>query len=87
MVPRLGSIEEAGFEKFTFFFFADEGVRPSRELPASLMGCEKSKYRCLEVDADVIGVLPREVAQAVMVPTTLESSELGRECGQGAASG
>ena len=28
-VPRLGSIEEAGFENLTFFFF-DEGVTHSR---------------------------------------------------------
>ena len=29
-VPRLGSIEEAGFENFTFFFFDEEGVTHSR---------------------------------------------------------
>ena len=33
------------------------------------------------------GVLPREVAQAVEVPATLEATELGRGCRQGAASG
>ena len=39
------------------------------------------------VDAIVIRVLPREVAQAVKIPTALESTELGWECRQGAASG
>ena len=32
-------------------------------------------------------VLPREVAQAVKVPTTLDSTEWGLECRQGASSG
>ena len=54
LVPRLGSIEGAGFEKNTFFFFADESVTHS-QLSVSLMGCEKSEYRCLKVDANVIG--------------------------------
>ena len=31
-----------------------------------------------KVDANVRGTLPREVAQAVKVPTTLEATELGR---------
>ena len=37
--------------------------------------------------ASVISVLPSEIAQAVMVPTTLNSTELSRGCRQGAASG
>ena len=71
-VPRLGSIEEAGLENLTFFFSAEEGVTHSR------LGCRESKYRCLKVDANVRGVIPREVAQAVKVPTTLETTKLGR---------
>ena len=74
-VPRLGS-EEAGFENFTFFFFAEKGVTHSRA--AGILKCGESEYRCLKVDANVKGVLPREVAQAVKVPTTLETTELGR---------
>ena len=50
------------------------------------MGCEEYEYRCRNIDANVIGVLPREAAQAVMVPTTLDSTELGRGSRQGAAS-
>ena len=75
-MPRLGSIEEAGLENLTFFFFAEEGVTHS--CAADILGCGESEYRCLKVDANVTGVLPREVAQAVMVPMTLESTELGR---------
>ena len=46
---------------------------------AGILEREEPEYRCHKVDANVRGVLPREVAQAVMVPTTLESTELGRE--------
>ena len=46
---------------------------------AGILGCGESEYRCLKVDANARGVLPREVAQAVIVPTTLEFTELGRE--------
>ena len=74
-VPRLGS-QEAGPEKFTFFFFDDEGVTHSRA--AGILKCGESKYRSLKVEANVRGVLPREGAQAVKVPTTLEATELGR---------
>ena len=65
-VPRLA----------TFFFFAKESVTHSRA--AGILECGESEYRCLKVDANVKGVLPREVAQAVKVPTTLETTELGR---------
>ena len=75
-VPRLGSIEEAGFENFIFFFFAEEGVTHSRA--TGILKCGESEYRCLKVDANVRGALPREVTQAVKVPTTLEATELGR---------
>ena len=75
-VPRLSSIEEAGFETFTFFFFAEEGATHSRA--AGILKCGKSEYRWRKVDANVRGVLPREVAQALTVPTTLETTELGR---------
>ena len=75
-VLRLGSIEKAGFENFTFFFFAEEGATHFRA--AGILKCGKSEYRCRKVDANVRGVLPREVAQAITVPTTLETTELGR---------
>ena len=75
-VTRLGSIEEAGFENLTFFFFDKEGVTHSRA--AGILKCGESRYRILKVDANVKGVLPREAAQAVKVPTTLEATELGR---------
>ena len=75
-VPRLGSVEEADFENLTFIFFDEEGVARSRA--AGILKCGESKYRSLKVDANVRGVLPREVAQAVKAPTTLEATELGR---------
>ena len=74
-VPRLGSIEEAGFENLSFFFFDEEGVTHS--CATGILKCGESRYRSLNVDANVRGVLPREVAQAVKVPTTLEATELG----------
>ena len=74
-VPRLGSIEEACFENLTFFFFDEEGVTLSRT--AGIVICGESKCRSLKVDANVRSVLPREVAQAVKVPMTLEATELG----------
>ena len=40
------------------------------------------EYRCRIVDANVIRVLPREVAQAVMVPTTLVLRSLVRDIGK-----
>ena len=74
--PRLGSVAEAGLVNLTFFFFeCEEGVTHSRT--AGMMICGRSKCRSI-VDANVRGTLPREVAQAVEVPTTLEAKELGR---------
>ena len=75
-VPRHGSIEEAGIKSFTFFFFAEEGATYSRA--AGILKCGGSEYRCRKVDANVRGVLPREIAQAITVPTTLDATELGR---------
>ena len=75
-VPWLGSIEEVGLENLTFFFFDEEGVTHSRT--DGILICGESKCRSLKVDANVRGVLPREVAQVVKVPTTLEATELGR---------
>ena len=76
-VPRPGSAEDAGLVNFTFFFFeCDEGVTHSR--PVGMVICGLSKCRSLSLDANVRGVLPREVAQAVEIPTTLEATELGR---------
>ena len=57
LVPWLDSVEEAGLENFTFFF-------------RSWANLIASHRRCI-VDFNVIGVLPREVAQEVMVPTKL----------------
>ena len=81
-MPGLDTGEEVDFENFTFFFFdADGGVTHSLELffDAILIGCDEREYRCRNVDANVIRVLPREVAQAV--PTTLVSRNLVRGVG------
>ena len=48
-----------------------------------LIGCKVNEYRCRIVDANVKGVLPREVAQEAMVPM---NSFLVEGCGQGDAS-
>ena len=87
IVPRLDSIEEPDFKNFTLFFLeADEGVAHSLDLDDILISCEVHGYRCRLVDANVNRVLPREVAQAVMVPTTLVSWTFVQRCRQGAAS-
>ena len=44
--------------------------------------CEAHEYFCPTVDANVNRVLPLEVAQAVMVPTTLVSRSLLRDVGK-----
>ena len=85
-VPQLGSIEEAGLVNFTLFFFEEEGATHSRT--AGIVICGESKCRSLKVDANVRGVLPREVAQAVKVPTILEgygvgSGDVGKELPRG----
>ena len=56
-VPRLGSVEEAGFENLTFCFFDEEGVTHSRA--AGILKCRESKYRSLNVDANVRCVTTR----------------------------
>ena len=71
--------------KFHFFFFkADEGVTHSLDLFIDiLIEYEVHEYRCpLIVDVNVNRVLPREVAQAAMVPTTLVSRSLVRDVGK-----
>ena len=81
LVPRLDSVEEVDFENATFFFFdANEGVTHSLELFFDAIMIECEEYRI--VDAIVNRVLPREVAQAVMVPTTLVSRSLVRDVGK-----
>ena len=76
-LPRLGSAEEVGLVNFTFFFFEGvEGVNHSR--PAGMVICGHSRCRSRSSTPNVKGVLQREVAQAVEVPTTLEATELGR---------
>ena len=76
--------------KLNFFFLeADVGVTQSFELffDGILIGCRIRGYRCrIIVDANVKGVLPREVARAEMVPTALISRSLVERCGQRAAS-
>ena len=70
-VPWLVSGEEVDLEKNYFSFFeAEERVTHSL-VNCILMECGLHEYRCRIVDANVNRVLPREVAQAVMVPTTL----------------
>ena len=84
-MPRLDSVEEVDFENLTFFFFGDdEGVTHSLNLffGAILIACEEYEYRSRIVDAIVNRVLPREVTQAVMVPTTLVSRSLVRDIGK-----
>ena len=53
------------------FLAADEGVTQSFDffLDGILIGCRVLENRCRIVDANVRGILPREVAQAGMVPT------------------
>ena len=46
-----------------------------------LIECEAHEYSCRIVDANVKRVLPREVAQAIMVPTALVSRSLVRDVG------
>ena len=52
-----------------------------------LMECGLHEYCCRIVDANVKRILPREVAQAVMVLTTIVSRSGVRHVRQGAASG
>ena len=88
-MPRLVSGVEAGFENLTFFsLVANVGVTQSFEfLPDDILTCSRvCEYRRRIVDANVKGVLPREVAQVAKVPMALFSRSLVRVCGQGAAS-
>ena len=77
-LPRVGSAEDVGLVNLTFFFFEGvEGVTHSR--PAGMVIiCGRSRCRSRSSTPNVKGVLPREVAQAVEVPTTLEATELDR---------
>ena len=84
MVSRLDSIEEVDFGNSTFFFFeADESATHSLDIFVDiLIECEVHEYRCRLVDANVNRVLPREVAQAAIVPTTFVSRSLVRDVGK-----
>ena len=83
LVPRLDSVEEADLEFFTPFFLEAERVTHSRVFFVDiLIACEAHEYHCRIVDAIASRVLPREVAQAVMVPTTLVSRRLVRDVGK-----
>ena len=85
-MPWLGSIGEAGFKKFTLLFFEVDRVTHSL-FDDILMKCEVHGYRCRIVDTNVNRVLPREVAHAVMVPTTLVSRSGVRDVGKELALG
>ena len=89
LVPWLDSVEEVGFGSSTFLFCeADGGVtQSSLDFPDGiLIGCEVHEYQRLIVDANVIGVLPREVAQQAMVLTNsfhgVSSRDVGKESPQ-----
>ena len=47
-----------------------------------LIGCEEYEYRSRTADAIVNRILPREVAQALMIPTTLVLRSLVRDVGK-----
>ena len=82
-MPWLVSGVEAGFENILFFFLeADVSVTQSLEAfpEAMLVGCRVREFYCCVVDASVKGVLPRQVAQAAMVPMTLISRGLVEGC-------
>ena len=86
-VPWLVSGVEISFESLTCFSLeADVGVTQSFEFffDGILIGCGVRGYhRGRIVDANnVKGVLPREVAQAAMVPTALVSRSLAEGCRQ-----
>ena len=67
LTPCLDSVVETGFEKT---IEADDGVTHSLKFPNdTLIGCKVHEYRHRIVDASVMGIFPREVAQEVMVPT------------------
>ena len=66
---------------FIFLFATEEGVTHFF-VTGILMECEEYRCCCRNVDANVIRVLPRDVAQAVMVPTTLVLRSLVRDVGK-----
>ena len=66
---------------YFFFFEAAESV-PHSLADGILMKCGLNEYRSRIIDANVNRVLPREVAQAVMVPTTLVSRIGVRDIGK-----
>ena len=69
--------------KTNFFLRNRKGCAVTHSLVNGiLMECRLHEYRCRAVDANVIRVLPREVAQAVMVPTTLVLQSLVRDVGK-----
>ena len=81
MMSRLDSIEEADFGNF--FFKTDESATHSLDNFVDIfIECEVHEYRCRLVDANVNRVLPREVAQAAIVPTTFVSRSLVRDVGK-----
>ena len=84
-MPRLSSIEEAGFKK-AFTLFLRPKLTHSLSVPSLVGSRVHEDSRCRIVDAIVNRVLPREVAQAVKIPTTFDSTEWARECRQEAAS-
>ena len=82
-MPWLVSGVEADFENILVFFLeADVGVTQSLEVfpEAMLVGCRVREFCCRVVDASVKGVLPRQVAQAAIVPMTLISRSSVEGC-------
>ena len=60
------------FLKLSFFFLeADKSMTQSFEFfpDDTLIGCKVAEYRCRIVDANVKGVLPREVVQETIFLT------------------
>ena len=79
LVPRLDSVGEV--DLIFYLFFEADGVTHSL-FDDILMECGVHEYRCRIVDANVNRILPREVAQAVMVPTRPVSRNGVRDVGK-----
>ena len=82
-------LKRGGRLRFFLFFFleADVGVTQLFELffDDISIGYGVRGYRCRIIDANLKGVMPREVAQSAMVPTVLVSRSLVERCRQRAA--
>ena len=64
------SNRQASKKTILSFWGADDGVTQSLGFPDDiLIGCEVHEYRRRIVDPNVMGLMPREVAQEAMIPT------------------